>query len=144
MDNQVIGMIICLGCGVVLPTMTVWLQARAKAHKTDKNAEIILVAIEKNPNIDIKEPMKNMGRKETNIKERLFKYLSYGFRCIAVGLGMAGVTIYQGMTIGWQEIPFVMTCISVLIPLLGIGFIMTYVIGKHIFRKELEEDYRKE
>lgn len=65
MDTQVTGMIICLGCGVVLPTMIVWLQARAKAHKTNKSAEIILAAMEKNPNIDIKELMKNMGRKET-------------------------------------------------------------------------------
>ena len=144
MDTQVTGMIICLGCGVVLPTMIVWLQARAKAHKTNKSAEIILAAMEKNPNIDIKELMKNMSRKETNIKERLFKYLFYGFVCIAIGLGLAGATIYQGMTMGWQEIPFIMTCTSVLMPLLGIGFIMTYVIGKRMFRKELEEGYRKE
>ena len=45
--------IISLGICVVLPVLIVWLIMRKQTNDTNKRTEIILAALEKNPNLQI-------------------------------------------------------------------------------------------
>ena len=47
--------LIVLGCGCVLPIMVVWFVIRESMNKTNQRTQIVLAAIEKNPDMDIEE-----------------------------------------------------------------------------------------
>ena len=44
--------LIVLGCGCVLPIMVVWLIIRESMNKTNQRTQIVLAAIEKNPDME--------------------------------------------------------------------------------------------
>ena len=51
--------LIPLACGCLLPIMIVWFTIRESMNKTNQRTQIVLAAIEKNPDMDIEELMKN-------------------------------------------------------------------------------------
>ena len=53
--------IISLGICVVLPVLIVWLIMRKQTNDTNKRTEIILAALEKNPNLQIEEFIKQLN-----------------------------------------------------------------------------------
>ena len=56
--------LIVLGCGCVLPIMVVWFVIRESMNKTNQRTQIVLAAIEKNPDMDIEELMKKISPKK--------------------------------------------------------------------------------
>ena len=58
-------------CGCVLPIMAIWLITRLKANESKDRTQIALAAIEKNPNLDIKELMKQMSPRQRPLRERV-------------------------------------------------------------------------
>ena len=70
--------LIVLGCGCVLPIMVVWLIIRESMNKTNQRTQIVLAAIEKNPDMDIEELMRKISPKKKLLKEKLLSKLLWG------------------------------------------------------------------
>lgn len=139
MSTQIAEIIISLGCGVAVPVGITALIAQAQMHRISKRAEVIMTAIEKNPEMDIKAFMGKSQQHAKSIKERLMNRLTMGLICLAVGLGLLTTCIYGGLTRSWEAINggLVVTC-SVSI-MLGLALILAFVIGRRMFRQEIEK-----
>lgn len=71
--EELISVSIPIGICVILPITIVWLDLRHKKHESDNRTGIILAAIEKNPDMNIEEFMRQMNPQTTTLKERLLK-----------------------------------------------------------------------
>lgn len=131
--------IITLGCCVVLPVTVVALIVRNRMHNTDKRTEIALAAIEKNPGMNVENFMKSLQPRQKTIKERLYTRLTVGLSLLGIGLGLLMYVLYRGLTHSWATGDVRgMALFGSVIGLFGLGFSITYWIGKRMFRKELE------
>jgi H+/gluconate symporter-like permease len=135
------GMIICLGIGVVLPIVIVALSLRHKLGSEKNRKDIILAALEKNPNINVEELVKMMNKPDKMIKEKLLSKFQWGILTSIIGVGF--VTLSSIM--GYQEedytdnIQFLGISGAVLLAI-GIAFLLTYFYGKKMLSKEMETE----
>ena len=58
--KELVAILIPIACGCVLPIMVVWLAIRKSMNETNQRTQIVLAAIEKNPDMDIEELMKKI------------------------------------------------------------------------------------
>ncbi|MBR4601197.1 MAG: hypothetical protein IKO37_01410 [Prevotella sp.] len=63
-------------------------------NETNKRTEIVLAAIEKNPEMDIEELLKKITPKPKLLKEKLLKKLHWGCLTLLLGIGMLGCELY--------------------------------------------------
>ena len=76
--HDLVSILVPLGCGCVLPIMIVWFMIRESMNKTNQRTQIVLAAIEKNPDMDIEELMKKISPKPKLLKEKLLSKLLWG------------------------------------------------------------------
>ena len=86
--------LIVLGCGCVLPIMVVWFVIRESMNKTNQRTQIVLAAIEKNPDMDIEELMKKISPKKKLLKEKLLSKLQTGSITALLGVGFLVCALY--------------------------------------------------
>ena len=67
--NPISEILVPIAICCVLPIMLVWFVIRKKMNETNQRTQIVLAAIEKNPEIDIEELMKKISRKPKLLKE---------------------------------------------------------------------------
>ena len=131
------------GICVIMPVLIVWLAMRAKTNKDNARKEILIAALEKNPDLDISEFVKVQPRnKNTLIKERLLRKLVVGLICSLVGVGILVVMIIKivsnqsGITY-YNTDPLIagsgILCV-------GIAFIIAFFVGKRFLAKEIEAE----
>jgi hypothetical protein len=126
-----------IACGCVLPIMIVWFFIRKKMNDTNKRTEIVLAAIEKNPDMDIEELMKKLAPKPKLLKEKLLAKLLWGSLATLLGIGMIGCHFYISLsTNSTSPCGFIGL---VLLPI-GIAFLISYFMGKKILAKEIEAE----
>ena len=126
-----------IACGCVLPIMIVWFFIRKKMNDTNKRTEIVLAAIEKNPDMDIEELMKKLTPKPKLLKEKLLAKLLWGSLATLLGIGMIGCHFYISLsTNSTSPCGFIGL---VLLPI-GIAFLISYFMGKKILAKEIEAE----
>ena len=101
----IITMLIPIACGCVLPimvvwfiirNMVVWFIIRKKMNDTNQRTQIVLAAIEKNPDMDIEEWMKKFSPKPRLLKEKLLTKLLWGSLTAMIGLGFIGFGAWLG------------------------------------------------
>ncbi len=76
--EELVAILVPIACGCVLPIMVVWLAIRESMNKTNQRTQIVLAAIEKNPDMDIEELMKKISPKKKLLKEKLLSKLLWG------------------------------------------------------------------
>lgn len=139
--KELIGILVPLGIGCLLPIMVVWLSVRRRMNETNKRTEIVLAAIEKNPEMDIEELMKKISPKQKLLKEKLLSKLLKGTLCALLGLGFVGFGAwlsYAGR--GGSDYPVMAICAGLILFAIGIAFLVNYGIGKKMLAKELEAE----
>lgn len=139
--KELIGILVPLGCGCLLPIMVVWFSVRRRMNETNKRTEIVLAAIEKNPEMDIEEWMKKISPKQKLLKEKLLSKLLKGTLCALLGLGFVGFGAwlsYAGR--GGTDNPVMAICAGLILFAIGIAFLVNYGIGKKMLAKELEAE----
>ena len=139
--KELIGILVPLGLGCVLPIMVVWLSVRRRMNETNKRTEIVLAAIEKNPEMDIEELMKKISPKQKLLKEKLLSKLLKGTLCALLGLGFVGFgswLSYAGR--GGTDNPVMAICAGLILFAIGIAFLVNYGVGKKMLAKELEAE----
>ena len=150
-EDIIIPCTLFVACGCVMPIMIVNNLTKRKMHRIDKQNELLLSALEKNPNVDVEKLIKQMnvsgasGNKKL-IKERLLSRLLWGSMLALVGLGLAIAGFY--MNHEWlmsnasyhRDDYFFMGVWGLVILGLGLGFLANFFIGKKMLTREMEAE----
>ena len=142
--HDFIDMLPALACGCVLPIVIVWLAIRSEMNKTNQRTQIVLAAIEKNPNMDIEELMEKISPKKKLLKEKLLSKLLTGNITTFLGIGFLICAIYVDLVGGMNSNDLRMLYLAGAIRLgVGIAFLVSYSKGKKMLAKEIEAEEKK-
>ena len=95
---DLVPILVPIACGCILPIMIVWFTIRNEMNETNNRTQIVLAAIEKNPDMDIEELMKKISPKKKLLKEKLLSKLLWGSLTTLLGIGLIGCHFYVGIT----------------------------------------------
>lgn len=133
--------LIVLGCGCVLPIMVVWLIIRESMNKTNQRTQIVLAAIEKNPDMDIEELMKKISPKKKLLKEKLLSKLLWGGIIAFLGIALLAYCIVQGYVGGMPTAALQQFSLFGAVLLgIGIAFLINYYVGRKLLAKEINAE----
>ena len=133
---------ILVSLGVVaLPVLIVAIIFRSVMAADRNRKEIILAALEKNPNLNVEDLVKRMNKSEKLIKEKLLAKLQRG--CLCCLMGVALVLLYFFPSV---QNEFLIIAGTALIAI-GIAFLVGYFVGRRMLEKEIlaeEQSMNKE
>ncbi len=142
--DQLVDILVPIACGCILPIVIIFLSVRQKMNETNKRTEIVLAAIEKNPEMDIEEIMKKISRKPKLLKEKLLTKLLWGCLTTLLGIGLIGFGIYLGANhLGGTDDPMTAICFGLISLGVGIAFLVNYFMGKKMLAKEMEAEEKR-
>ena len=130
---------IALGC--VLPVLIIWFVVRQQMNETNKRSQIVLAAIEKNPDMDIEELIRKISPKKKLLKEKLLTKLLWGCLAGFLGLGFLGIAMWQGFVGGSDPDDITVAALTGAVLLgIGIAFLINYALGKKMLAKEIQAE----
>ena len=138
---MLVELLIPLGVAVVLPITIVAIVFKSVLASERNRKEIILAALEKNPNLNVEDLVKRMKKSEKLIKEKLLAKLQHG--CLCCLMGEAFVLLYFFLSV--QKENFIIAG-TVLIAI-GIAFLVGYFVGRRMLEEEIlaeEQSMNKE
>lgn len=124
-----------IGVAVVLPIAIVAIVFRSALASERNRKEIVLAVLEKNPDIDVEQLMKNLKKSEKLIKEKLLARLELG--CLCCLMGVAFMLLY--FFLGVQSEDLIVVVGAALIAV-GIAFLVSYFVGRRMLAKEMEAE----
>ena len=132
--------LVSIACGCVLPIVIIWLNIRQRMNETNKRTQVVLAAIEKNPDMDIEELIKKISPKKKLLKEKLLEKLLWGCITVLLGIGMIVCHIYVDITTNSTS-----PCgfIGIILLAVGIAFFVNYRLGKKMLAKEIEAEEKR-
>lgn len=138
--------IIVVICVVALPVLIVWLNNRKKINETNQRTQIVLAALEKNPNLDVEELVKKMApmQKKTLLKEKLLTKLLWGGIILLVGFSIFVCGLWMDWMGGMDtDMLFMVYSVGGVIFAIGIAFLVNFYVGKKMLAKEMEAEQAK-
>ena len=133
-----------LACGCVLPIVVIWLTIRNEMNKTNQRTQIVLAAIEKNPDMDLEELMAKISPKKKLLKEKLLTKLLWGGIIAFVGFSIFASNLWLDYLGGADpEMLFLLYVIGGVLFGIGLAFIINYLVGKKMLAKEMEAEQAK-
>ena len=135
-------LLIPIGICVILPIIIVWLNMRRKTNETNRRTEVLLAAIEKNPDLDMEDLIRKMNPKTKTTKERLMSRLLWGLVFIAIGASTLLSALYQDYQ-GGALVYFPIYSVGGCLLLIGISFVAVFFISKRMLAKEIEAEEEK-
>lgn len=127
-------LLVPIGVAVVLPITVVAIVFKSAMASERNRKEIVLAALEKNPDIDVEDLVKQMKKSEKLIKEKLLARLEHG--CLCCLMGVAFVLLYFFLSMQ-KEILFIAGAALIAI---GIAFLVGYFVGRRMLEKEMEAE----
>ena len=127
----------------VLPIMVVWLNSRRRIIENNSRTQIVLAAMDKNSDVDIEELLKKMTpyRKPKLLKEKLLNKLLGGSIALLLGIGVEISDICLGFVGGAPTaLIWMLGCSGAILIVLGIAFLINYLVGKKMLAKEIEAE----
>lgn len=124
-----------IGVAVVLPIAIVAIVFRSALASDRNRKEIILAALEKNPNLDVEDLVKRMKKSNKLIKEKLLARLERG--CLCCLMGVAFMLLY--FFLGVQSEDLIVVVGAALIAI-GIAFLVSYFVGRRMLAQEMEAE----
>ncbi len=121
---------------VVLPVSIVWIVFRSATNKDNKNAEIIIRAIENNSAIDPDKLVEALGKKQKSPRQLLVSRLLRGCIFSLIGLASALYGIYMQCTQPETDIQNIAYLVAGFAFALGLA----YLIVCYVTRKSFNED----
>ena len=142
--EHLVEILVPIACGCVLPIVIVWLTIRSEMNKTNQRTQIVLAAIEKNPDMDIEELMAKISPKKKLLKEKLLGKLQTGNITTFLGIGFLLYALYADYMGGMNSNDLRMLYLAGAILLgVGIAFLISYSKGKKLLAKEMEAEEKK-
>jgi len=138
---HLVPILVPIACGCVLPIMLVWLGVRKEMADSKNRTQVILAAIEKNPDLDIEELMRKISPKKKLLKEKLLRKLLWGSI-----IGLLGISfLVYGLLIDYRggmnsnDLIYIYFAGGILL-VVGIAFIVNYNMSKKMLAKEMEAE----
>ena len=128
-------LLVPIGVAVVLPIAVVAIVFKSALASERNRKEIILAALEKNPNLNVEDLLKGMKKSEKLIKEKLLARLERG--CLCCLMGVAFILLYFFCEVIRTDMLLIVG--AALIPI-GIAFLISYFVGRHMLAKEMETE----
>ena len=139
MSEIIVPIFIC----AVMPVMIVWLIMRSYIIRENARRDIIVSAIEKNPDVNVKDLMEKTSafKEEKTLKEKLLNKLLWGCLCTFIGI-IGGIIILIAVCSSNHSESLFVTIGSIAAPCLavGIAFLINYYIGKKMLAPEIEAE----
>ena len=130
-----------IACGCVLPIVAILLGVRQKMNETNKRTEIILAAIEKNPDMDVEELVAKISPKKKLLKEKLLTKLQWGSIITFLGVALIVFCIIQAFVGGMPTAALQQfSLFGAVLSGIGIAFLISYYTGKKLLAKEMEAE----
>lgn len=127
-------LLVPIGVAVVLPIAVVAIVFKSAMASERNRKEIILAALEKNPNLNVEDLVKRMKKSEKLIKEKLLARLEHG--CLCCLMGVAFVLLYFFLSV---QNEFLIITGTALIAI-GIAFLVGYFVGHRMLAQEMEAE----
>lgn len=124
-----------IGVAVVLPIAIVAIVFRSALASERNRKEIVLAVLEKNPDIDVEQLMKNLKKSEKLIKEKLLARLERGCGCCLMGVAFMVLYFFLGV----QGEDFI-TVVGAALIAIGIAFLVSYFVGRRMLAQEMEAE----
>ena len=147
MDEDILGIImiiiIVIGCCVVLPIMIVWITNKRKAHEIDKQTEILMALMEKNPDLDPAEVMQKLNvssKSHRTIKEKLLGNVFSGGMMTLMGLAILIPHLCGMVFFGNRENG--LFCGGIMLAM-GVAFLIYYAVSKKQLSGEIEAEEKR-
>lgn len=135
--KELVAIIVPIGICVVLPVLIVWIMYRHATNKDNKNAEIIIKAIENNSSIDADSLVEALGKKQKTPREVLQLRLLRG--CIFTFIGIAA-GIYSAIAANTEAYFDINEQPSFIVAGLGLAIGIAYLVVYFITRKNIEDN----
>ena len=152
--------VMALGICVALPVSVVLLVTRLLMNNTNKRTELLLAALDKNPNLDVEEFLCKMAPRRKTIKDKLLRRLAIGTVLTLLGCGMTGVGIWgtmrhvdekphlregdidiqivsNGTTSHVGKNPHLLIFMAIPLQAVGIGLIIYFLTGRRMLADEI-------
>ena len=137
-------LLIPIACGCILPIFAIWMGIRKEINESKNRTQVLLSAIEKNPDVDIEELMAKISPKKKLLKEKLLSKLQTGNITTFLGIGFLICAIYVDFVGGMDSNDLRMLYLAGAILLgVGIAFLISYSKGKKLLAKEMEAEEKK-
>ena len=142
---SIIKSLVPIACGVVLPIVMVWLYYRNEQLEATKRSEIVMAAIEKNPEVDVQELLSKLNPPKKSYKEQLMtkmhQELLWGTICLIVGAITILVIITLSILQGFAEEFISIGSIFGIVPLAaGCGLLAAYNNAKKTLENLKDHD----
>ena len=131
---DLVAILVPLGVAVALPVCIVSIIFRSAMAADRNRKEIVLAALEKNPNLNVEDLVKQMKKSEKLIKEKLLARLEHG--CLCCLMGVAFVLLYFFLSVQ-NEILIIAGAALIAI---GIAFLVGYFVGRRMLAQEMEAE----
>lgn len=131
---DLVAILVPLGVAVVLPITIVAIVFKSALASERNRKEIILAALEKNPNLDVEDLVKRMKKSEKLIKEKLLARLQRGCLCCLMGVAFVLLSFFLSV-----QNEHLLIAGAALIPI-GIAFLISYFVGRRMLAKEMEAE----
>ena len=143
--RSIIKSLVPIACGVVLPIVMVWLYYRNEQLEATKRSEIVMAAIEKNPEVDVQELLSKLNPPKKSYKEQLMtkmhQELLWGTICLIVGAITILVIITLSILQGFAEEFISIGSIFGIVPLAaGCGLLAAYNNAKKTLENLKDND----
>ena len=146
--ESIIKSLVPIACGVVLPIVMVWLYYRNEQLEATKRSEIVMAAIEKNPEVDVQELLSKLNPPKPpkkSYKEQLMtkmhQELLWGTICLIVGAITILVIITLSILQGFAEEFISIGSIFGIVPLAaGCGLLAAYNNAKKTLENLKDND----
>ena len=143
--NSIIESLVPIACGVVLPIVMVWLYYRNEQLEATKRSEIVIAAIEKNPEVDVQEFLNKLNPPKKSYKEQLMtkmhQELLWGTICLIGGAITILVIITLSILQGFAEEFISIGSIFGIVPLAaGCGLLAAYNNAKKTLENLKDND----
>ena len=126
--------LVSLGVVVALPVLIVSIIFRSVMAADRNRKEIILAALEKNPNLNVEDLVKRMNKSEKLIKEKLLAKLQRGCLCCLMGVAFVLLSFFLSVQ---KEILIIAGAALIAI---GIAFLVSYFVGRRMLAQEMEAE----
>ncbi len=138
--EQVLRVFWLIGCSTVLPIITIWLVTRKQINETNKRTEIIMSALEKNPDVNVAEWLDKLASENKGklLKEKLMTKLTWGIICLILGIG---TIVYSACFSLVSSMPTFLSGGALLA--VGIALLVSFFFGKKFLAKEIEAESKK-
>lgn len=116
---------------------------RHKVNETNKQAQIVLAALEKNAGAVPEELMKSLNKPKKSLKERLLGKLMWGILCSVAGVGVVIAAVVEYCTEKGYPFDADSLVLSGILLAMGIGFLVYYFVGRRTLAKEIEAEEKE-